>query len=194
MRTIGELVEEYGFSEKNLRYIIGKGVVKSYQCDGAICIDDEDSDYLINMMTLPKLSDFVGRSHKRYDTIQRMCYDGRLNAIKFMGHWRLYMDSVEIVKRMCNHYSLSEMSNMIGINSHAIHMMTIKGYLSAEKLGGMNYYSKEAYKKLKEYENRLTKADYMYKYKTSEQYLNKMIKRGEVETFKFGKRTMIKDN
>ena len=194
MKTISDLVNSYGFDEQSLRYILRCGVVKSYHSEQGVCMDDEDADYLINMMTLPKLSDFVDKCHKRYQTIQKMCYEGRLNAIKFMGHWRLYMESVEVVKRICSYYSLSEISSKIGIDSQTIYMMTKNGYLDAEKLGGMNYYSKESYKKLKEYENGLTKADYMHKYKTSEQYLNKMIKRGEVDTFKFGKRLMIKDN
>ena len=66
MRTIASLVKDYGFDEQSLRYIIRQGEVKPYQGKDGLYLDNEDADYLINMMTLPKLSDFVDKYHKRY--------------------------------------------------------------------------------------------------------------------------------
>ncbi len=188
-----DLAEDINVCANSIRLSIKNNDITSYKVNGNLYIDDEDADYLTNMFTLPKLTDFAPSDHKRTKTLTKMCSSGRLNSVKFMGQWRLYMDSVEVVKRICNNYSLSEIAESTGINGRAIYKMTKNGYLDAERLGGMNYYNNESYEKLKEYKNAVTKKGYMKIHSVNLDSIDYLIESGQIETFKFGKRLMIKD-
>ena len=72
--------------------------------------------------------------------------------------------------------------------------MIKNGYISGHKIFGMWYIDKENTNKIKEYKNALNKKEYVKKYRMPPSDLDYLINEGHLETFKFGKRVMIKDN
>jgi len=189
-----EMAEEIGVSHNLLLNGVERGLIKANKTKNGFKLDQEEIDYIRQMSQLPKLSDYVESSHRRYPCILKLCSSGKIHCTMFLGQYRLYMDSVEIVKRMMTWNSTKDIKKKFGISPTNFKIMIKNGYIQGEKLFGMWYVDKANFIKLKEYKSALTRKDYVRKHPISKDDLNYLIETNGLETFKFGKRIMIKDS
>ena len=189
-----ELAEDVGVSYNLLLGGIKKGAIKANKTKKGFKLDQEEVDYVRQMAQLPKLSDYIKRDHRKYPCVLKLCNSGKIHCTMFLGHYRLYMDSVEIIKRITTWDSTRDIKKKFGISPTNFKIMIKNGYIQGEKIFGMWYVDKANFIKLKEYKNALTKKGYMKKYPMDSNTLDYLIETNGLDTFKFGKRLMIKDN
>ena len=187
------MAEEVGICYESLLNGVNKGTIKAKKTKRGFKLDQEEVDYVRRMSQLPKLNDYVNRSHRKYPCILKLCSSGKIHCAMFMGQYRLYMDSVEVVKRMITWNSTKDIKKKFGISPTNFKIMIKNNYIQAEKIFGMWYIDKANLIKIKEYKSALNKTQYIKRYPMGSDVLEYLIENNELETFKFGKRLMIKD-
>ena len=196
MKTITEISNKYGVDIQMLRKMAREGSIRAYKRRSPTtdwCVDDDECSHVLYMSSLPRLSDLIDSNHPRYVTAINMCRKGAIKAVKFSSHWVVKLESVAKVKKVAQYCTPGDVRKKLGISPYTLGAMVRNGYIKAHRIGGTNYFNKEAMKLLKEYKNALTKKSYMEINKMSPCDVDYLIESGSLDTFKFGKRIMIKD-
>lgn len=192
MKKLKDIAEEFGVTLAPLVKMGMDGKFQMTKVGRHWMVDNEDADYLCNMLGMPKLADYADNNHPKSDKLRKLCRDGYLHSVRFGNEYRLYMDAIEDVKRVIDWYDIAEVGRKTGIKNANIKMMARKNFITSRKIGGRYYFNNDSLNQLKQYKKGLTKKEYCKKYKISEYKLN-LIMNG-LDTFSFGKRIMIKDS